>query len=83
MKYSLKLYNFCEHHIASPFGTLPFAEVSAGYPPPKTSKNRKIESALGTTLGMREKASLLSFHIPSCPARFFFLIGLCEEEGFF
>ena len=51
--------------------------------PPKTSNNRKIESAWGTTLGMREKASLLSFHIPSCPARFFFLIGLCEEEGFF
>lgn len=37
MKYSLKLYNFCEHRIASPFGTLSFAEVSAGYPPKKLS----------------------------------------------
>ena len=32
MKYSLKLYNLCEHHVASPFGTLSFAEFLLGIP---------------------------------------------------
>ena len=81
MKYSLKLYiTFVNTVLLLLLEHSPSQRFLLGIPP-KTRNNRKIESAWGTTLGMREKASVLSFPFPSCPARFLFLRDLCGEKG--
>ena len=51
--------------------------------PPKTSNNRKIESALGTSAGRRKRPLFSHFTSHRAQRAFFFLRGLCEEEGFF